>query len=79
MRKSSKLKVELETAKKFNVRSRDLLSSCAMQQCVLQNSEEDFKFDTDWSEAERRLEAMRQRSLDYIRLIAGRAEQNEKE
>ena len=74
-----KLKVELETAKKFNVRSRDLLSSCAMQQCVLQNSEEDFKFDTDWSEAERRLEAMRQRSLDYIRLIAGRAEQNEKE
>ena len=74
-----KLKVELETAKKFNVRSRDLLMNCGLQQCVLKNNEEDMVFSTDWAGTERSLDAMRRRSLDYIRLIAERAEQNEKE
>lgn len=74
-----KLKVELETAKKFNVRSRDLLMNCALPQCVLKNNEEDMEFSIDWAETERRLCDMRRRSLDYIRLIVERAEQNEKE
>ena len=74
-----KLKVELETAKKFNVRSRDLLMNCALPQCVLKNNEEDMEFRIDWAETERRLDSMRRSSLDYIRLISERAEQNEKE
>lgn len=74
-----KLKVELETAKKFNVRSRDLLMSCGLQQCVLKNNEEDMIFDIDWAGTKRSLDAMRRRSLDYLRLIAEKAEQNEKE
>ena len=74
-----KLKVELETAKKFNVRSRDLLMSCGLQQCVLANNEEDTVFDIDWARTERSLDVMRRRSMDYLRLIAERAEQNEKE
>ena len=74
-----KLKVELETAKKFNVRSRDLLMSCGLQQCVLKNNEEDTVFDIDWARTERSLDVMRRRSMDYLRLIAERAEQNEKE
>lgn len=72
-------KVELETGKKFNVRSRDLLSSCRLQSCVLRNNEEDYVFSADWEEAGRRLDAMRRRSLDYINLIADRADQMEKE
>ena len=39
-----KFKVELETVKKFNVRSRDLLNSCRLQDCILKNSEEDYSF-----------------------------------
>ena len=74
-----KLKVELETAKKYNVRSRDLLMSCALTNCVLKENEEELKFDTDWAEAERRLETMRHSSMDYIRAIVSAAEQNEKE
>ena len=73
-----KLKVELETAKKFNVRSRDLLSSCGLWQCVLKNSEEDYVFGADWAEADRRLGVMRERSLKYIDLIADRADQIER-
>ena len=74
-----KLKVELETAKKFNVRSRDLLMSCGLRECVLTNSEEDYVFDADWDEADRRLGTMRARSLKYIDLIAERADQVERE
>ncbi len=74
-----KLKVELETSKKFNVRSRDLLMSCALTNCVLKGIEEEPEFDADWTEAERRLEAMRHSSMDYIRMIVSAAEQNEKE
>lgn len=74
-----KFKVELETAKKYNVRSRDLLSSCGLWQCALGNSEEDYVFSADWEEAERRLSVMRGRSLDYIDLIAARADQVERE
>ena len=74
-----KLKVELETAKKFNVRSRDLLMSCGLRECVLRGSEEDYVFDADWDEADRRLGTMRARSLKYIDLIAERADQIERE
>ena len=74
-----KLKVELETAKKFNVRSRDLLMSCALPQCVLKNNDEDMDFNIDWSETDCRLDAMRRNSLDYIKSIAARAERIEKE
>ena len=74
-----KFKVELETVKKFNVRSRDLLNSCGLQDCVLKNNEEDYNFNSDWSEAQRRLDLLRRRSADYIKLIAGRADQIEKE
>lgn len=74
-----KFKVELETVKKFNVRSRDLLNSCALQQCILRNGEEDYDFNVDWAEAEKRLGILRRRSMDYIKLIAERADQIEKE
>ena len=74
-----KLKVELETAKKFNVRSRDLLMSCGLRECVLRGSEEDYAFDADWAEADRRLSVMRARSLKYIDLIVERADQVERE
>ena len=74
-----KLKVELETAKKFNVRSRDLLMSCALPQCVLKNNDEDMDFNIDWSETDCRLDALRRNSLDYIKSIAARAERIEKE
>lgn len=74
-----KLKVELETAKKYNVRSRDLLMSCGLTSCVLKGDEEDLKFAADWTEAERRLETMRHSSMEYIRTIVSAAEQNEKE
>ena len=74
-----KFKVELETVKKFNVRSRDLLNSCRLQDCILKNSEEDYSFNPDWNEAQRRLGLLRRRSGDYIRLIAERADQMEKE
>ncbi len=70
-----KFKVELETVKKFNVRSRDLLNNCGLQQCVLKNSEEDYGFGVDWEDAERRLGLLRERSLDYIKRIAARAGQ----
>lgn len=74
-----KFKVELETVKKFNVRSRDLLNGCALQQCILKNNEEDFSFCESWEEPERLLGILRRRSLDYIKLIAERADQIEKE
>ena len=74
-----KFKVELETVKKFNVRSRDLLADCGLQQCILKNSEEDYRFCTDWEEPDRLLGAMRERSLAYIRLIAARADELERE
>lgn len=76
---NKKLKVELETAKKYNVRSRDLLMSCALPQCVLKNNDDDMDFQIDWSETDRRLDAMRRNSLDYIKSIAARAERIEKE
>ena len=53
--------------------------SCGLTSCVLKGDEEDLKFAADWTEAERRLDAMRRSSVDYIRSIVGRAEQNEKE
>ena len=73
-----KFKVELETVKKFNVRSRDLLNDCALQQCILRNSGEDFEFCTDWEEPDRLLNIMRKRSLDYIRLITDKADELDK-
>ena len=74
-----KFKVELETVKKFNVRSRDLLMNCGLQDCVLKNTEEDYNFSADLNEAQRRLGLLRRRSADYIKLIAERADQIEKE
>ena len=72
-----KLKVELETKKKFNVRSRDLLQNCALDGCILKNDESDDLFEQDWDRADALLNAMREKSLDYLREIASAAEAND--
>ena len=70
-----KFKIELETVKSFNVRSRDLLASCGLSDCVLRNSEEDYSFRQDFEEPDRLLSEMRERSFSYLRIICERADQ----
>ena len=69
-----KFKIELETAKSFNVRSRDLLASCGLDDCVLKNGPEDFTFRQDFEEPDRLLEKMRDRSFSYLKSICESAE-----
>ena len=70
-----KFKVELETKKKYNVRSRDLLLNCGLSDCILKNGSEDFSFTGDWGEPDRLLGNMREKSVSYIRMISDRAEE----
>ena len=68
-----RFKVELETKKKFNVRSRDLLINCGLQNCILRNNSEDHFFNTEWEEADRLLDSGRELSRDYLKKIVERA------
>ena len=68
-----KFKIELETAKSFNVRSRDLLAGCGLDDCVLKNGPEDFTFRQDFEEPDRVLSQMRERSFSYLQSICDRA------
>ncbi len=74
-----RFKVELESKRKFNVRSRDLLVNCGLEDCILQNSEADYAFRDQWEEPDRKLGSMRDRSLAYIRMIAQRAADREEQ
>ena len=68
-----RFKVELETKKKYNVRSRDLLINCGLQNCILRNNSEDHFFNTEWEEADRLLDSGRELSRDYLKKIVERA------
>ena len=70
-----KFKVELETKKKYNVRSRDLLQNCGLSDCIFKNGSGDFLFHSDWEEPDRLLGAMREKSLSYLSMIADKAEE----
>ena len=67
-------KIELETVKSFNVRSRDLLTSCGLEDCILRNGPEDFTFRQDFEEPDRLLSQMRERSFSYLQSICDSAE-----
>lgn len=70
---NKKAKIELETKKKYNVRSRDLLKNCGLTDCILTNTQSDEVFDSDWSAKEVRLQEMRNKSMQYIREIIEKA------
>lgn len=74
-----RFKVELESKRKFNVRSRDLLVNCGLENCILQNDESDYTFTEQWEEPDRLLGSMRDRSLSYIGTIAGLAKDMEEQ
>ena len=57
----------------FNVRSRDLLAGCGLDDCVLKNGPEDFTFRQDFEEPDRLLSQMRERSFSYLQSICDRA------
>ena len=70
---NKKAKIELETKKKYNVRSRDLLENCGLSDCILTNTDLDYEFHSDWETANYNLNLMREKSIDYIKGIIGKA------
>lgn len=64
-----KFKVELETKKNFNIRSRDLLLNCGLENGILMSTEDDYIFDNDWERANCLLADMKSKSLEYIHFI----------
>lgn len=72
-----KCKIELETGKKFNNRSRDLLMALKLKICILKKND-DYEFQEKWEEANMILDNMRESSVEYLKqIIANSVEEAE--
>lgn len=61
-----KFKVEIETRKKRNTRSEDLVKSCGLEESILNEGMSSTDFDYNWETTGRKLEEIIQRSKNYL-------------